>query len=207
MLLSSRVVLRLQPALPIRRLYSSAQDFHTIGAQSLYQPHNPVNFNDSGKLTIFDSTTKEKTKIPYEIKETTFKNGMAFLGFAILGYLPAPEMFAELFSLTSNICMIGFPLNWLRMTSGYYSASLNKIELHRDGKTVTFHSRYGSLTANIKDIAKQRHEKTLVETYEEGYLFPIKIGKDVFYLHGHSHEAIKNGELFRAIINGQQIKF
>ena len=154
MMLSSRVVLRLQPALPIRRLYSSAQDFHTIGAQSLYQPQNPVNFNGRDKLTIFDSTTKEKTKIPYEIKETTFKNGLGFLGFAILGYLPAPVMFAELFAISSYVCMIGFPLNWLRMTTGYYSAALDKIELHRDGKTVTFRSRYGSLTANIKDIEK-----------------------------------------------------
>ena len=98
--------------------------------------------------------------------------------------------------------MIGFPLNWIRMMTYYYSSSLHKIELHRDGKTVTFHSKYGSFTANIKDVEKQRHEKSLVETYEEPYLFPIRIEKDVYFLHGQGHEAVKNGELFRAIING-----
>ena len=52
-----------------------------------------------------------------------------------------------------------------------------------------------------------RHEKTLVETYEEAFLFPIQIaGKGVFHLHGNGQESIRQGELFRAIIDGKSIK-
>ena len=63
---------------------------------------------------------------------------------------------------------------------------------------------------SIKDIQKLKHEKTLVETYIEPYLFPIEYteggSKKTFYIHGHGQEPIKNGELFRAIINGKAIR-
>ena len=72
----------------MRRLFASSQEFHTIGNESMYHPVHRVDFKSSNKLTVFDSTTKEKRRIPYEIKETTFKNVMGFLGFAALGYIP-----------------------------------------------------------------------------------------------------------------------
>ena len=85
--------------------------------------------------------------------------------------------------------------------------TVRKIELHKDGRTVSVHPRIGSVfQAQIKDIEKQRHEKTLVETYEEAYLFPVKINGKEMFLHGQGQESIKHGELFRAIINGQSIK-
>ena len=81
------------------------------------------------------------------------------------------------------------------------------VELHKDGKEVTFHPALGSaFTAKIKDVKKLRNEKSLVETYEESYLFPLDVNGRKIFLHGNGHEAIKNGELFRAIINGQSIK-
>ena len=85
---------------------------------------------------------------------------------------------------------------------------MNKVELHKDGKNVTLHPRVGNpFTVKISQIEKKRHEKTLVETYEESFLFPIEIsGKGLYHLHGNGQEAIKNGELFRAVINGQSIK-
>ena len=63
--------------------------------------------------------------------------------------------------------------------------TVRKIELHKDGRTVTLYPKVGApFKALIKDIEKLRHEKTLVETYEEAYLFPVKINGKQLYLHG-----------------------
>ena len=62
------------------------------------------------------------------------------------------------------------------------------------------------ITVDIKDVHKLQHEKALVETFEESTMFPIKVGKQTYYLNGPGQEAIKNGEVFRAIVNGQSIK-
>ena len=67
-----------------------------------------------------------------------------------------------------------------------------------------FRSR--AVTVDIKDIKKLAHERTLVETMEESSLFPINVGNKTYYIHGQGAEAIKNGEVFRAVINGQSIK-
>jgi hypothetical protein len=37
-------------------------------------------------------------------------------------------------------------------------------------------------------------------------MFPIEVGTNRYYIHGSGQEAIRNGEVFRAIINGQAIK-
>ena len=72
---------------------------------------------------------------------------------------------------------------------------------------MTVHPRIGSaFSAQIKDVEKLQHEKSLVETFEESYLFQIKVAGKKYYLHGNGQESIKNGEVFRAIINGQAIK-
>jgi hypothetical protein len=47
----------------------------------------------------------------------------------------------------------------------------------------------------------------LVQTFEEGFLFPIEVGAGSrYYIYGQGQDAIKNGELFRAVVNGQAIK-
>ena len=54
---------------------------------------------------------------------------------------------------------------------------------------------------------KKSNEKELVQTFEEGFMFPIEVANtQKYYIYGRSHEAVKNGEIFRAIINGQAIK-
>ena len=45
-----------------------------------------------------------------------------------------------------------------------------------------------------------------MQTFEEGFLFPIEVSNNRYYIYGSGQEAIKNGELFRAVINGQAIK-
>ena len=85
--------------------------------------------------------------------------------------------------------------------------TLRKIELHQDGKTVTLYPAVrGKFDAQIKDIKKLKHEKELLNTFEESYLFPIEVKGQKWSLHGNGHESVKNGEVFRAILNGQSIK-
>ena len=49
---------------------------------------------------------------------------------------------------------------------------------------------------------KGANEKTLVETFEESSLYPVNVDGKTVYFNGPGQEAIKNGELFRAIVNG-----
>jgi hypothetical protein len=53
---------------------------------------------------------------------------------------------------------------------------------------------------------KLEHEKNLVQTFEEGYLFPIEVSGKKYLLNGYGQESIKHGEAFRAIVNGQSLK-
>ena len=88
------------------------------------------------------------------------------------------------------------------------SNAVTRIDLHNNGKQVTMHlGKIGKTqTVNISDIQKVESERSFVETFEESSLFPIKVGNNTFYVHGPGQEAIKNGELFRAVVNGQSIK-
>ena len=63
-------------------------------------------------------------------------------------------------------------------------------------------------TVDINSIYKKRDEKDLVTTFAEPFMFPVEIrGKGTYYFNGHGHRAIRDGELFRAIINGKNINF
>ena len=88
------------------------------------------------------------------------------------------------------------------------SNAVTRIDLHNNGKQVTMHlGKIGKTqTVNISDIQKVESERSFVETFEESSLFPIKVGNNTFYVHGPGQEAIKNGELFRAVVNGQSVK-
>lgn len=69
-----------------------------------------------------------------------------------------------------------FVLNWINTVYNYMSNAIVKIDLHEDGKTVTLTYKGGkSVDTQVKNIYKKTHEKALVETFEESYLFPITI--------------------------------
>lgn len=102
-----------------------------------------------------------------------------------------------------------FCLNYCRTVYNLMNNAVTKVVLLDGGKQVelTFGRTTGkTATVNIKDIQKEAHEKTLVETYEESTMFPLKVGGTTYYLNGQGQECVKNGELLRAIINGQSIK-
>ena len=130
---SNRVLLRFQSSVSMRRLYSTSTEFKTLAGHATYQPSHPVKIDD--KLVVFDSTqTKERRFVPYEIKETSFKNLMGFCGFQVLGYVHP-----LIFGVVTQFASAAFALNWAYMTYSYMAFTVRKIELHKDGRTVTVH--------------------------------------------------------------------
>lgn len=181
------------------RMFSSA-NYHNLQEHLFYTPVQSLVFK-TDKLPIFDNTSiTEKRFSPFELKEITFKN---FMGMA--GTLVIANMYPV--GVLCDVACAGWCLNWAYSSYQYMSSSISKVELHKDGKSVTLTPKFGAaFTVKISAIEKQRHEKTLVETYEEAFLFPILVSGKLYHLHGNGQEAIKNGEIFRAVINGQSVK-
>ena len=124
---------------------------------------------------------------------------MGVFGVSVLGHLISLGILPTLMSS-------GFMLNMSYRVGSILIAMVNKVELHADGKSVTLHSSLGKTqTVNISAISKGMHEKELVQTFEEAYLFPIAVNGQTYYLHGQGYESVKHGEAFRAILNGQAI--
>ena len=139
--------------------------------------------------------------VPWEVKEITVKNFLGVIGMNIFEYLFHP--YAAIYTIGTAY----FGLNWMYRVYGYLGHSIEKIDLLEDGKTVEVYFKTGgNMRIKIKDIVKKENEKELVQTFEEGFMFPIEVGSNRYYIHGSGQEAINNGEVFRAIINGQAIK-
>mmetsp|Transcript_17177 Transcript_17177/g.15172 ORF Transcript_17177/g.15172 Transcript_17177/m.15172 type:complete len:117 (+) Transcript_17177:252-602(+) len=101
----------------------------------------------------------------------------------------------------------GIAGTWFYRVVNYMSNAVVKAELHQDGTKVTLHYKTGKkVDANIRDLYKHQHEKTLLETFEEPFLFPVSHKGKQFFFNGDGQEAIKHGEVFRAVINGKSIK-
>ena len=64
---------------------------------------------------------------------------MGFCGFVVLGH---NHLFL---SPLCSIAASAFVLNWMYMSFGYMLNTVRKIELHKDGKTVSVHPRIGSV--------------------------------------------------------------
>jgi len=114
------------------------------------------------------------------VKETTIKNFLGVAGTIIFDYLLAPG------SGYYTVGAIAFGLNWIYRVYGYMGNAITHIDLHEDGKTVSVTFKTGGHAQfKIKDIIKKKHEKELVQTFEEGFLFPIEVqGKGNFYIYG-----------------------
>ena len=188
------------------RLFSTASsgaNYEAFDENIFYSPVRKVSFSN-GRATIFNNQAASPNKlsfVPWEVKETTVKNFLGVIGMNILDYLFHPY---------GSIYMVGtayFGLNWMYRVYGYLGHAIERIDLLEDGKSVEVAFKTGGhMTLKIKDIVKKENEKELVQTFEEGFMFPIEVGSNRYYIHGSGQEAIKNGEVFRAIINGQAIK-
>ena len=181
---------------------TAADEYHSLNDQLFHEMQNPLPFQQgSDKAAIFDATEcQERRFVPFEIKELSFKCGMGIAGTMFWEYMYCTGLFGELVAAS-------FALNWAYRTVSIMTATVRKVELHRDGRTVTVTPRIGSaFDCKISEVQKLRHEKELVQTFEESYLFPVQIAGKKWYLHGQGQESIKHGEAFRAVINGQSIK-
>ena len=149
------------------RMFASS-DYQTLDDHLFYVPAHPVLFTD--KLAIFDNIkSTERRYSPWELKEITFKNTMGFAGTVVLDHMWS-------FGALTQIACAGWCLNWAHSSFTLLRQTVRLVELHKDGRHVTLHPRVGSaFTVKISAIEKQRHEKTLVETYEESFLFPINV--------------------------------
>lgn len=142
--------------------------------------------------------------VPYEVKEVTIKTG-----FGVMLILMGDYLFSSGYMLYSLLTgYLGF--NWLYKCQMYMGNAIIRMELNEDGESVNmYYKTGGSINVKIKNIKKLRHEKELVQTFEEPYLFPVEVSdsksKKTCYFYGNGQSAIKNGEIFRAIINGQSI--
>lgn len=150
-------------------------------------------------------TDKKAYRAPYEVKELTLKHFLAF-GCPSLLTCYLPVFFpAGTFIPIWGTAVVG---SWLLSMQNLLGKAVSRMDLLNDGKTVEVTFRMGgSQKYNIVDLYKGREEKTLLETWEEPFLFPVNVkGSPAFNFYGKGQEAIKDGELFRAIINGKPIK-
>ncbi len=174
--------------------------YHSLDDQIFYVPVRAVKF-EGDRITVFDNrTTKETRYVPWAYKESAFKNVMGLGGTMVWSHMHP-------MGFIGDAVMAAWVLNWAYTSWGLVSSTVRHVELNKDGKTVMIHPLIGSsFSAKIKDIKKLEHEKTLVETFEDAFMFPIEINGVKWHLHGNGQESIRNGEIFRAIINGQSIK-
>eukprot|EP00351_Strombidinopsis_sp_SopsisLIS2011_P005320 CAMPEP_0116874324 /NCGR_PEP_ID=MMETSP0463-20121206/5754_1 /TAXON_ID=181622 /ORGANISM="Strombidinopsis sp, Strain SopsisLIS2011" /LENGTH=153 /DNA_ID=CAMNT_0004517791 /DNA_START=191 /DNA_END=652 /DNA_ORIENTATION=+ len=151
-------------------------------------------------MTVFCNKTSEQKFVPFELKEIAMKHATIFslvLVWDHLTWLGDYTGMCQLYVLGSaSYFSLKYMLN-----------AVDRIELNKDGKSVTFHFKIGGQksTVAIKDIVKGKNERELVSTFEEGYLYPVNVGEKTYYLHGRGAESVKNGEVFRAILNGRNI--
>ena len=153
-----------------------------------------------GTFLVFDNRkTSGNYGMPYEVKEAIVKNSIGIL----VTYMIESGGIFPMFYVPTTL----FALNMAYRVAGYMSKAVDHMELLNCGTKVKVQFKIGGEAIwNIKDIRKGEGEKALVETFVEPYLFPLKIkDKGTFYLYGHGHQAIKDGEIFRAIINGKSI--
>ena len=170
-----------------------------VNEQDFYSPTKEVNIA-KGTYVIFDNKLKGGWKYgaPYEVKETVLKNSLGVIVTSVIEHNLLPMMY---------IPTTYFALNMLYRVASYMTRAIDHLELLNCGTKVKVQYKIGGKDIlNISDIRKVEDEKALVETFAEPYLYPISIrGKGVYYLYGNGHSAIKDGELFRAIVNGKSI--
>ena len=121
-----------------QRLFSSAEYESLNGENGVYTPVNRVAFqSDNSKFTVFDgANTKETRYMPWEVKEHAFKHGMGFMGTCVLNHLWCMGPWA-------NVACMAFVGNLSYRLTQIVTRSVNRVELHDDGKTITMHTNLG----------------------------------------------------------------
>ena len=149
-----------------------------------------------GAYVVFEQDLKGVRQMPHEIKETSMKNTIGVILFGVLSFIH-PYL---------SVPIPLFILNMVIRSLRYTLAAIYKIELLEGGQQVRLTKKTGgSFVVDVAAITKKEDERTLMKTYMEPYLFPIEVNNKLYYIYGRNFEPIRNGEAFRAIINGKPI--
>lgn len=191
----------------LRRLAGPARYFSEGARRQAYTPIKKFDFQGRSSYTVLAQPQRSDSEkgmgikaIPYEIKESTFKNALGvFMGECFEFMLPAA-------SGIGPVVMLGFALNYFYRMSLYLGRTVVQVDMQSNGSAVTFKTLLGQEHSfDLENVLKMKDEKALVETFEEPFMFPVKAGGKVFYLYGAGQEAIRDGELFRAVVNGRRV--
>ena len=140
---------RMLPSMAARCYSSAASDeYHSLNDQMLHELQNPVAFQGE-KAAVFDSTDiQERRFVPFELKELTFKCGMGAMGVFCWDYMYHMGFYSE-------VAAAAFVLNWAYKSMTIMGSTVRKIELHKDGKTLTVTPRIGSAwDVKISEVRK-----------------------------------------------------
>lgn len=188
------------------------------GVYTLFEyKEEPANFDDVGEY-------HRLPQVPYEIKEHGLKSVLYGSFLVWIGrFLTSfnPNFFSGLaIGSFSYIPAAVVSYHILRPLWYMYNA-ITTIRLKEDGSTVIFEFKNGlqkPLEIEVQQLKKKKNENFFAECYTEPYLFPIEVdftgkygkfslkNKRTYYIYGDSFNCIKDGELFRAVLNSQPIK-
>lgn len=181
------------------RCFADAAEYQAVDQERWYTPQSPV----SGRTVVFDADANtEKSFAPWPVKEQTIRTTF---GVVLVHMIDFALPLGPGYGAAQMFLCLSYSYNVYNLMTN----AVTKVVLLESGKQAEFtFGKVGgkTVTVNIKDIVKGENEKVLVETYEESTMFPLKVGNKTYYLHGQGQECVKNGELLRAIINGQSIK-
>lgn len=176
----------------------------------------------NGKYTVFEFNGYDKVQqVPWEIKECSWK-GFLYTFFIMWG----GRLFTSYATYTTSglffpVWGAGCFLFQYAKIAHYMVNAISAIRLKENGTHVIleFKNYRPSVEVEISRIIKKDNlERTILESFAEPYLLPIEINyedvygkaslrsKKKYYIYGDSHNCIKDGEIFRAIINSQPIK-
>ena len=78
--------------------------------------------------------------MPFEIKELTFKCAAGMMGCNIVGYIAQVGYYGGPLTFSAL-----FALNWMYKATSIMTSTVRKVELHKDGKTVTMTTGLGKV--------------------------------------------------------------
>ena len=156
------------------RAFSDSAEYQAVDQERWYTPNNAV----SGRTVVFDaSAATEQKNYPFELKDAAIKHGFTMGVVFMWNYIATMGGFYP-------VVQAMLAANCVRVVINFKTSSISKVVLLEGGTKVEFTTGGGTKTVNIRDIKKQEHEKTLIETYEEALMFPLKVGAKTYYLNG-----------------------
>ena len=182
------------------RYFSTGKKFESQwDNKNPYTPLRPITFTN-GKYLVYQQSIKGVRQMPYELKEISIRNAIGVIVGEVASTMSYP------FSIMSTLFVVNYVIQVFRKMN----KAITEIELLEGGKEVMMKKKIGGkIRVAISDIKKLEDESKLMPTYAEPYLFPIEVSlknmKKTFYIYGQGFEPIKNGEVFRAIINGKEV--